>query len=59
VPAATILANGCNLDRKNPHAATDMEHLPPEQLVESILAKEQQIAALLIEIKAALAGVQW
>jgi len=59
VPAATILANGCNLDSKNPHAATDLEHLPPEQLVESILAKEQQIAALLIEIKAALAGVQW
>jgi len=26
VPAATILANGCNLDSKNPHAATDLEH---------------------------------
>jgi type I restriction enzyme M protein len=56
VPAADLLANGCNLDRKNPSAAADLEHLPPEVLAESILHKEQQIAELMTEIKAALVG---
>ena len=32
VPAAELLANGCNLDRKNPRAKEDITHLPPEQL---------------------------
>jgi hypothetical protein len=33
VPAAAhLLANGCNLDRKNPSAKADIAHLPPEQL---------------------------
>ncbi len=53
VPAAELLANGCNLDRKNPNAKPDAEHLPPEQLVESILAKEAKIAAIVGEIKSA------
>lgn len=44
-----------NLDIKNPNAVQDLEHLPPDQLVESILAKERQIAALMDEIKALLA----
>lgn len=39
VPASEILANGCNLDRKNPRAPSDLAHLPPEELVGSILAK--------------------
>lgn len=56
VPASEILANGCNLDRKNPRAAADLAHLPPEELVASIAAKEGRIAAILEEIKAALAG---
>ena len=30
-----------NLDIKNPSAEEALEHLPPEQLVESILAKER------------------
>lgn len=30
-----------NLDRKNPHVKDDFEHLPPEQLVADIWAKEQ------------------
>jgi type I restriction enzyme M protein len=54
VPAAEILANGCNLDRKNPRAAVDFEHLPPERLVEDILAKEQRIAEILKEIRVLL-----
>jgi len=56
VPASEILANGCNLDRKNPRAAADLAHLPPEELVASVLAKEERIVEILAEIKAALAG---
>jgi type I restriction enzyme M protein len=55
VPAADILANGCNLDIKNPSARQDLEHMPPEQLADSVLRKEQRIAELMAEIKAALA----
>jgi type I restriction enzyme M protein len=40
VSAAELLANGCNLDRKNPRAKEDITHLPPEQLAASILKKE-------------------
>jgi type I restriction enzyme M protein len=54
VPAAELLVNNCNLDRKNPRAAEDITHLPPEQLAESILQKEQRIAAIMAEIKTAL-----
>lgn len=44
-----------NLDIKNPKATQDLEHLPPEQLVEDILAKEDKIRAIVTEIKNALA----
>jgi len=43
-----------NLDVKNPNAKQDLEHLPPEQLADSILQKEQRIAELMGEIKAML-----
>ncbi|MBN1452206.1 MAG: SAM-dependent DNA methyltransferase [Anaerolineales bacterium] len=43
-----------NLDIKNPNAAQDLEHMPPEQLVESIMAKESQIAKLMNEIMSLL-----
>ena len=46
----------CNLDRKNPNAATDFEHLPPEQLADDILKKEQRIVEIMAEIKAQLAA---
>lgn len=55
VPAAELLAAGANLDRKNPRAKPDMDHLPPEQLVESILTKEARIAELMGEIRGLLA----
>ena len=55
VPASELLANGCNLDRKNPNAATDFEHLPPEQLADDILKKEQRILEIMASIKAQLA----
>lgn len=54
VPASELLDANCNLDRKNPHAKVDFEHLPPEQLADDILKKELRIAELMQEIKAAL-----
>ena len=45
-----------NLDIKNPNAAEALEHLPPEQLVEDILVKENRIIEIMGEIKKTLAG---
>jgi len=43
-----------NLDIKNPNRKDDLAHLPPHELVESILVKEKQIAELMDEIKSLL-----
>jgi type I restriction enzyme M protein len=56
VKAADVLAKGCNLDIKNPNAAEDLEHLPPERLVEDIQLKERRIIEIMAEIKGLLAG---
>lgn len=40
-----------NLDIKNPNSAEALEHLPPEQLVEDILKKEQRIIEIMNEIQ--------
>ena len=54
VPSADILSSGCNLDRKNPRAAVDIAHLPPEQIVESIIQKEQRIVEIVTNIRSLL-----
>ncbi len=54
VPAAELRAAGCNLDRKNPRAKQDIAHLPPEQLVASILDKERQIVEIMQRVQALL-----
>ncbi|WP_316193885.1 class I SAM-dependent DNA methyltransferase [Bradyrhizobium sp. SZCCHNRI1029] len=54
VPVQELLGTNCNLDRKNPKGAVDLEHLPPQQLVDDVLEKELRIADLLREIKGAL-----
>ena len=46
VPAEQIAANGYNLDIKNPRGKQDFEHLPPEQLADDILRKEERILSL-------------
>jgi len=51
VPVAELLATNCNLDRKNPNAVADITHLPPEELVESILHKEQRIVEIMGAIR--------
>ena len=55
VPAEQIAGNGYNLDIKNPNGKKDLEQLPPEELVESILAKEERIVQIMDEIKWMLA----
>ncbi len=45
-----------NLDLKNPRAKQDFEYLPPEQLIESIVSKENRILEILNQIKLALTG---
>ena len=54
VPAATIRADGMNLDLKNPHAKAELEQLPPAQIVAGILAREAEIVALLGELEEAM-----
>jgi type I restriction enzyme M protein len=51
-PDGSLLS--ANLDVKNPNAAQDFEHLPPEQLAAEIALKEARIAALMGEIQALL-----
>ena len=51
VSTKDLLANGCNLDRKNPRAKEDITHLPPNQLAASIMKKEQRIADIMSEIQ--------
>lgn len=41
VPVGKIVESGYNLDIKNPSGKADLEHLPPEQLTESILKKAE------------------
>jgi superfamily II DNA or RNA helicase len=43
-----------NLDRKNPHAAQPLDHLPPSELIAGILEKEHRIIELVGEIDEAL-----
>lgn len=47
-----------NLDIKNPKGKQDFEHLPPEQLADDILKKEQRIAEIMAEIKQSLETVR-
>ena len=54
VPAEELLANNCNLDRKNPRAKQDITHLPPEQIVASIIEKERRIGQILADIQSLL-----
>ena len=45
-----------NLDIKNPSRKQEYEHLPPEQLADDILAKEEKIREIMSEIKRVLAN---
>ena len=51
VPTAELLANGCNLDRKNPRGRENIAHLPPEEIAAGILEKERRIAEIMGNIQ--------
>ncbi|MBU0569051.1 SAM-dependent methyltransferase, partial [bacterium] len=55
VPVNQIVDNEYNLDIKNPNSRQDLEHLPPDQLVDNILKKEQHIVEIMDEIRQVLA----
>ena len=40
-----------NLDIKNPNAKEAIDHRQPEEIIESVIAKERQVLAILAEIK--------
>jgi type I restriction enzyme M protein len=54
--AAQLLAKGCNLDSRNPNAAEDLQHLPPEKLAQDIQTKEEHILEIVSRIRS-LMGV--
>jgi type I restriction enzyme M protein len=54
VSVAEILANGCNLDRRNPNADEDLQHLPPEKLAADIRAKEERILEIMTRVRSLL-----
>lgn len=56
IPAVELLANNCNLDRKNPQAKENIAHLPPAELATSILLKEQRIVEIMGNIQKLLAA---
>jgi type I restriction enzyme M protein len=56
VSAEEALANNSNLDIKNPNTREGLEHVPPEKLIEDILAKEMRIIELMEEIKGILSN---
>jgi type I restriction enzyme M protein len=47
-----------NLDLRNPHEKQDLEHLPPGQIADDMLKKEQRIIELITEIRDALSDSQ-
>jgi type I restriction enzyme M protein len=47
VAASEILETGCNLDRRNPNATEDLQHVAPEKLVIDLLSKEERILEIL------------
>ncbi len=46
VAAKDVLQNGCNLDIKNPRSQEALEHLPAEELAESIVQKTHRVAQI-------------
>ncbi|MCA0311662.1 MAG: type I restriction-modification system subunit M [Proteobacteria bacterium] len=58
VSAADIVANGYNLDRKNPNAKAGLEHANPKDLIASMRGHETEIMRLLGEIEALVNEVQ-
>jgi type I restriction enzyme M protein len=56
VPIADLMANGYNLDMRNPHRGNDLSHRPPAELIGDLVATEREILGLLEEIHGELKG---
>jgi type I restriction enzyme M protein len=54
VPVDQVKASGYNLDIKNPSAPGRLDHLPPRDLVDSILSKEARISELVAGLRSLL-----
>jgi len=58
VPVDTIINNNFNLDIKNPNSVKENDHREPEEIVTSIVEREQRIIALMQEIRQEI-GKDW
>lgn len=54
VPIADIVADGYNLDLRNPNRADDLTHRPPAELLAELVAIERTILAKLEELEATI-----
>lgn len=54
VPVKEIIERDFDLTAKNPHRKEEIEHLPPEEIVASVLEKQREITAILEELQAML-----
>jgi len=54
VHASELIAKGCNLDLRNPNSKSDIEHLPPEILIQSIIDKEAKILSIVRDVQSLL-----
>lgn len=58
VAAKDVVANGYNLDIKNPNAKAGLEHADPKELIASMRSHESDVMRLLSEIEALVSEVQ-
>jgi type I restriction enzyme M protein len=54
VPVNVLIEANANLDQKNPRRKPDLEHLPPDELVNGLIEQQTQIIAVLKNIAEAL-----
>ena len=54
VPVEELLANSCNLDRRNPVSQKSLQHMLPQELASTIINGEERITAIMREMKALL-----
>jgi type I restriction enzyme M protein len=54
INASQVLANTCNLDLRNPNSKVDIEHLPPERLIQDIIEKETRLLSIVQDVQSLL-----
>lgn len=56
VDAEDISKNGYNLDLRNPHVEDDLEHLPPDQLIDELIETERELLGVYERMREQIAG---